>query len=85
MNDLRCPSKRKEQLPNIMAILSESLSEVWKERYYKEYVCPSEDKFTATTSGTLTTANTCNYKLFGDVTAIGIGLYGLQVSVTVFS
>lgn len=56
LNDLRFPLKRKEQLSNIMAILSEATGEAWKERYYDEYVRLSENKFIAGPSGTLVDA-----------------------------
>lgn len=71
LNDLRFPLKRKEQLSNIMAILSEATGEVWKERYYDEFVRIAENKFIATASGsssTLTSANTANSEVFGTVT-----------------
>lgn len=49
LNDLRFPLKRKEQLSNIMQILTESSREVWIERYRDEYSRLSENKITATT------------------------------------
>ncbi|NBR71926.1 MAG: hypothetical protein EBT75_07530 [Proteobacteria bacterium] len=48
LNDLRFPLKRKEQLSNIMSILTESTREVWVERYRDEYIRLSENKLTAT-------------------------------------
>ena len=48
LNDLRFPLKRKEQLSNIMQILTESTREVWVERYRDEYIRLSENKLTAT-------------------------------------
>jgi len=48
LNDLRFPLKRKEQLSNIMSILTESTREVWIERYRDEYIRLSENKLTAT-------------------------------------
>jgi hypothetical protein len=50
LNDLRFPLKRKEQLSNIMQILTESTREVWIERYRDEYIRVSENKLTATTA-----------------------------------
>jgi len=50
LNDLRFPLKRKEQLSNIMQILTESTREVWIERYRDEYVRVCENKVTATTA-----------------------------------
>jgi len=47
LNDLRFPLKRKEQLANIMAILTDATSEVWKERYRDEYVRLSDHKVIA--------------------------------------
>jgi hypothetical protein len=47
LNDLRVPLKRKEQLANIMAILTDATSEVWKERYRDEYVRLSDHKVIA--------------------------------------
>jgi len=48
LNDMRFPLKRKEQLSNIMSILTESTREVWVERYRDEYIRLSENKLTAT-------------------------------------
>lgn len=48
LNDLRFPLKRKEQLSNIMSILTESTREVWVERYRDEYIRLAENKLTAT-------------------------------------
>lgn len=47
LNDLRFPLKRKEQLSNIMSILTESTREVWIERYRDEYIRLAENKLTA--------------------------------------
>jgi hypothetical protein len=73
LNDLRFPLKRKEQLSNIMAILSEATGEAWKERYYDEYVRLAENKFVATTNASgavgLTSANSSDVELFGTVTS----------------
>jgi len=66
LNDLRFPLKRKEQLSNIMAILSEATGEVWKERYYDEYVRLAENKFVAAAGGTLT--NVASGETFGTIT-----------------
>lgn len=68
LNDLRFPLKRKEQLSNIMAILSEATGEVWKERYYDEYVRLAENKFVAAAGGTLTKVNGSDVELFGTIT-----------------
>ena len=50
LNDLRFPLKRKEQLSNIMSILTESTAEVWIQRYRDEYVRVAQNKVTATTA-----------------------------------
>lgn len=50
LNDLRFPLKRKEQLSNIMSILTESTSEVWIQRYRDEYTRLAQNKCTATTA-----------------------------------
>ena len=50
LNDLRFPLKRKEQLANIMSIMTESTSEIWIQRYRDEYVKLAENKCTATTN-----------------------------------
>jgi len=52
LNDLRFPLKRKEQLSNIMQILTESTREVWIERYRDEYVRVAENKLTAKVDNT---------------------------------
>jgi hypothetical protein len=57
LNDLRFPLKRKEQLSNIMTILTESTREVWVERYRDEYIRLSENKLTATTRAASTGEN----------------------------
>ena len=55
LNDLRFPLKRKEQLANIMSILTESTSEVWIQRYRDEYVRVAQNKCTATTANSPST------------------------------
>lgn len=72
LNDLRFPLKRKEQLGNIMAILSEATGEAWKERYYDEFVRLAENKFIAAASGALGVANASNVEAFGNVTETDI-------------
>lgn len=61
LNDLRFPMKRKEQLANIMQIMTESTTDVWIQRYRDQYVDQAENKLLATaatdTSG-LTNADT---------------------------
>ena len=54
LNDLRFPMKRKEQLANIMQILTESTSEVWVQRYRDQYISIAQNKLTATTDTTTT-------------------------------
>jgi len=54
LNDLRFPMKRKEQLSNIMQIMTESTTEVWIQRYRDQYVDMAENKLLAT-SGTAST------------------------------
>jgi len=54
LNDLRFPMKRKEQLSNIMQILTESTSEVWVQRYRDQYISIAQNKLTATTDTTTT-------------------------------
>ena len=54
LNDLRFPMKRKEQLSNIMQIMTESTTEVWIQRYRDQYVDMAENKLVAT-SGTSST------------------------------
>ena len=51
LNDLRFPMKRREQLSNIMQIMTESTTEVWIQRYRDQYVDMCENKLLAT-SGT---------------------------------
>jgi hypothetical protein len=52
LNDLRFPMKRKEQLSNIMQILTESTSEVWVQRYRDQYISIAQNKLVATTDTT---------------------------------
>jgi hypothetical protein len=54
LNDLRFPMKRKEQLANIMQILTESTTEVWIQRYRDQYISIAQNKLTATTDTTTT-------------------------------
>jgi hypothetical protein len=58
LNDLRFPLKRKEQLANIMSILTESTSEVWIQRYRDEYSRVALNKITATTNGAANVTDT---------------------------
>lgn len=44
LNDLRFPVKRKEQMANIMDVLTENTSYAWKERYRDEYVRVAKHK-----------------------------------------
>ena len=53
LNDLRFPMKRKEQLSNIMQIMTESTTDVWIQRYRDQYVDQAENKLLATTSTTV--------------------------------
>jgi hypothetical protein len=55
LNDLRFPLKRKEQLSNIMSILTESTAEVWIQRYRDEYTRLAQNKCTATTANSTST------------------------------
>lgn len=50
LNDLRFPLKRKEQLSNIMQILTDSTAEIWIQRYRDEYTRVALNKCTATTA-----------------------------------
>jgi hypothetical protein len=51
LNDLRFPLKRKEQLSNIMQILTESTAEIWIQRYRDQYTEVAENKILAIPSG----------------------------------
>ena len=55
LNDLRFPLRRKEQLSNIMSILTESTAEVWIQRYRDEYTRLAQNKCTATTANSTST------------------------------
>jgi len=63
LNDLRFPVKRKEQLSNIMQILTESTSEVWVQRYRDQYISIAQNKLTATTD--TTSASGFDYSISG--------------------
>jgi len=49
LNDLMFPVRRREQLSNMMSVLSEATNYIWQERYRDEYIRLSGNKFIAKT------------------------------------
>lgn len=45
LNDLIFPVRRREQLANMMSVLSEATNHIWQERYRDEYIRVSANKF----------------------------------------
>ena len=58
LNDLMFPVRRREQLSNMMSVLSEATNYIWQERYRDEYIRLSGNKLIARTIGTGTSAVT---------------------------
>lgn len=58
LNDLIFPVRRREQLANMMSVLSEATNYIWQERYRDEYIRMSGNKLVARTVGTGTSAVT---------------------------
>jgi hypothetical protein len=60
LNDLMFPVRRREQLSNMMSVLSEATNYIWQERYRDEYIRLSGNKFIAKavkpTAGSTTTS-----------------------------
>ena len=54
LNDLMFPVRRREQLSNMMSVLSEATNYIWQERYRDEYIRLSGNKLIARTVGTAT-------------------------------
>jgi hypothetical protein len=73
LNDLRFPMKRREQLSNIMQIMTESTTEVWIQRYRDQYVDLCENKLLATSSTTLTGITGGDTAIAGTIRVLSTG------------
>jgi len=58
LNDLMFPVRRREQLSNMMSVLSEATNYIWQERYRDEYIRLAGNKLIARTVGTGSSAVT---------------------------
>jgi hypothetical protein len=73
LNDLRFPVKRKEQLSNIMQILTESTTDVWIQRYRDQYVDQAENKLLATSATDLTGLTNADVGITGTIRVLSTG------------
>jgi hypothetical protein len=73
LNDLRFPVKRKEQLSNIMQIMTESTTDVWIQRYRDQYVDQAENKLLATTATDLTSLTNADIAISGAIRTLKTG------------
>jgi hypothetical protein len=73
LNDLRFPVKRKEQLSNIMQIMTESTTDVWIQRYRDQYVDQAENKLLATTATDLTSLTNADTAISGAIRTLKTG------------
>ncbi|NBO25417.1 MAG: hypothetical protein EBU96_01230 [Actinobacteria bacterium] len=74
LNDLRFPMKRKEQLSNIMQIMTESTTEVWIQRYRDQYVDQAENKLLATSSTNITGLTNADTSIAGTIRVLSTGV-----------
>jgi len=73
LNDLRFPVKRKEQLSNIMQIMTESTTDVWIQRYRDQYVDQAENKLLATSATDLTGLTNADIAIGGTIRVLSTG------------
>ena len=73
LNDLRFPVKRKEQLSNIMQIMTESTTDVWIQRYRDQYVDQAENKLLATTATDTTGLTNADTAITGTIRTLKTG------------
>lgn len=80
LNDLIFPTRRREQLSNMMSVLAESTNYIWQERYRDEYIRLSGNKLIARTVGTVGSGNSAVTSLVptgtGSTKAEGLVLSG---------
>lgn len=76
LNDLRFPMKRKEQLANVMQIMTESTTDVWIQRYRDQYVDQAQNKLLATSSTNTTglAAGTSDTAITGTIRVLSTGV-----------
>ena len=74
LNDLRFPMKRKEQLSNIMQILTESTTDVWIQRYRDQYVDQAQNKLLATTSTDTSSLTNADTAITGTIRVLSTGI-----------
>jgi hypothetical protein len=73
LNDLRFPMKRKEQLANVMQIMTESTTDVWIQRYRDQYVDQAENKLLATSATDLTDLTNADIGISGAIRTLKTG------------
>ena len=73
LNDLRFPMKRKEQLSNIMQIMTESTTDVWIQRYRDQYVDQAENKLLATSDTNLAGLTNADIGITGTIRTLKTG------------
>ena len=73
LNDLRFPMKRKEQLANIMQIMTESTTDVWIQRYRDQYVDQAENKLLATSATDTTGLTNADTAITGTIRTLKTG------------
>jgi len=73
LNDLRFPVKRKEQLSNIMQIMTESTTDVWIQRYRDQYVDQAENKLLATAATDTTGLTNADTAITGTIRVLSTG------------
>jgi hypothetical protein len=73
LNDLRFPMKRKEQLANIMQIMTESTTDVWIQRYRDQYVDQAENKLLATSATDLADLTNADTAISGAIRTLKTG------------
>jgi hypothetical protein len=73
LNDLRFPMKRKEQLANVMQIMTESTTDVWIQRYRDQYVDQAENKLLATSATDLTSLTNADIGITGTIRTLKTG------------
>lgn len=73
LNDLRFPMKRKEQLANVMQIMTESTTDVWIQRYRDQYVDQAENKLLATAATDTTGLTNADTAITGTIRVLSTG------------
>jgi len=76
LNDLMFPVRRREQLSNMMSVLSEATNYIWQERYRDEYIRLAGNKLIARTVGTTSAVTSLVATGTGSTKAEGLVLSG---------